>query len=870
MLRPDSLWDQYHAKAASELLRGCGRWPVQPHPVALEPPWDPFSRDSLSVWDCMLHGWEAPYQGSWLWRMLDFSGAVKPRDVPVLLRPLPKEPFSRLVPLTIEQFVTDEATIAKTEQLFLALPPLHRPLSFEIWGVGATPTFHVDQAVACVRAGQPLAQAINGWTDPYTQIVFVADRDDAPALQRILLSHYPHSSIALGSALTLDFDPGMALHNDRGYAATFELSGWYCRSLKTFTRFDPDPLGIALAAMEQLGRNDWAALQILFQPAQWPWPATLRSALENPYRPGTWLSQDVEEKDLRDKFATPLFAVAIRVAAKESDAFRQLIGWAEQFATAPDQGLTPSDAEWSDDGMTDEGRAGLADGLMTRTTRRPGILLSAKELSGLVHLPGPNVVANRLKVLRRRTRPVADVRNEQGSVLLGDNVHQGQRREARISEELRARHCYIAGASGTGKSTLLLNMMVQDLQDGAGVGLLDPHGDLVKAVLARVPAHRVQDVILFDPTDTEHPFALNILEAHDDAERERIASETVMALERYFPSSWGPRLERILQNAVRTVLHALPGANLGDVERILTDDDFRATVVARTTDSRLRTFWETQYPFLGKTAADPVLNKLSVFLMNASVRNVICQRKSAIDFDGLLNGGKILLANLSTGLLTEKVAGMFGSFLVTKIVNAAFRRAAIPEAKRRPWYLYIDEFQAFMNVSVGFDRILTEARKYKLVLAGLANQYVNQLSLQVRQAIFGNVGTFVVFRLGVDDAHLVAKEMGGFTAEEILNLERGEAIARAGGAATAFNVETPPPPPVEAQDPTARIVAQTRQRYTRPRAKVEKELAQQGAPPAPSSKPSHGPAPSNGQARKRPPKSKPPTDPPTDDEDLVQ
>ena len=224
------------------------------------------------------------------------------------------------------------------------------------------------------------------------------------------------------------------------------------------------------------------------------------------------------------------------------------------------------------------------------------------------------------------------------------------------------------------------------------------------------------------------------------------------------------------QWTIRTVLDAIPGATLADVQRMLTDEQYRYAVADRTKDEELQRFWTGEYRWYPKNVADPVLNKLSVFLLNRQVRNIICQRKSRLDFDRVLSDRTILLANLSTGLLTEKVAGMIGSFLVTKIVNAAFRRAKLPEHERRPFFLYVDEFQSFMNLSIGFERILAEARKYKLVLAGLANQYVGQLTPSVRQAVFGNVGSFIVFRLGVDDAYLVAKELGVFTAEDILNL----------------------------------------------------------------------------------------------------
>src|SRR5262249_49915012 len=228
-------------------------------------------------------------------------------------------------------------------------------------------------------------------------------------------------------------------------------------------------------------------------------------------------------------------------------------------------------------------------------------------------------------------------------------------------------------------------------------------------------------------SDIEFPFALNILEAHDETERERIVAEVIMALEKYFPSSWGPRLERTLQYTIRTVLHAIPGATLADVEQLLTDTEFREAILQRTTDPRLLSFWTTQFPFFPKNATDPVLNKLSVFLLDTRVRSIISARRSAVDFDLLLNQGKILLANLATGLLTEKVAGTLSSFLVSKIVHAAFRRAALPPGQRRPWHLFIDEFQGFMDLGVGFERILAEARKQGLTLTA-ANQHLGQLS----------------------------------------------------------------------------------------------------------------------------------------------
>jgi hypothetical protein len=235
-----------------------------------------------------------------------------------------------------------------------------------------------------------------------------------------------------------------------------------------------------------------------------------------------------------------------------------------------------------------------------------------------------------------------------------------------------------------------------------------------------------------------------------------------------------------------------------------------------------------------------VLNKLSVFLLDRHVRNIICQRRAAVDFDQLLNQGKILLANLSTGLLTEKVAGTLGSFLVTKIVNAAFRRAALAPGQRRPWHLYIDEFQNFVNLSLGFERILAEARKQGLTLTA-ANQHVGQLTQAVRQAIFGNVGSLIVFRLGVHDAETLAKELGAFTAQDILNLGVGQAIARVGGSGAAFNLQTYKEPPAPFDNPSRRITALARQRNAKPRVEVERELTQVSKPASPVQRPASVP-----------------------------
>jgi hypothetical protein len=809
---PRSRADQRLARCRGELLRGCGVWPSWGIECALEPPFEPFRWSTITSWDLAIHGYTAPYQGRWIdWVKRGFRRLYAPRTIDSYYRNGERDGSVHLI--AVSHYAEDDITYAKAEQLLLALSPAREPVAFELFGIGQSS--HED-------AGPPRIE-----------VRFAVSEHDVPLVEAHLHSHYPRSAVVSQEQGWMDADiewsdrlRGGKDREDPLFVAPLFLTDLSCVPIRTYRTFETDPLGVAIAVMDELGRDEWALVQILFARASQPWADNLRRACDDPYRPGHPPASDLDLTLLAEKLETPLYAVSIVLAANTPRAFTALSASVHPYERGP-QGLAIRDEttwrkQWLD---VDPPRVSLwREALYFRQALTPGILLSARELAGLVHLPSPDLPAERLLRVRSQTRrPPATVLNAP-LVVIGENVHRGEVRQVAIPPEMRARHCYIAGASGTGKSTLLLNMVLQDIAAGHGVGLLDPHGDLVRAVLRRIPEGRVEDVILFDPGDEEYPFALNIVEA-SEAEQERVVSEMLMALERYFPASWGPRLQHILTFTIHTVLHAVPGATLADVERMLTDPVFRTEVIGRTSNPQYLGFWKSQFSHYPKNAVDPVLNKLSPFLLNRVVRNIVCQRRSAIDFDALLNEGKILLANLSTGRLTEKTAGVLGSFLVTKIVNAAFRRDRLPEGQRRPWFLYIDEFQAFMNLSVGFDRVLAEARKYQLVLAGLANQYVGQLTPQVRQAVFGNVGSFIVFRLGIDDAQVVTKELGVFTTEDILNLELGQAIARVGGSASAFNLRTFPNPPVSQDDPAERIISRARQLYARPRAAVEEELS---------------------------------------------
>jgi hypothetical protein len=811
MRHPRSFSEQRLAHCRGELLRGCGIWPYLGTEHPLEPPFERFIWSGITKWDLQVNGFDAPYQGQFADR---FRRLFTPAPVPS--PELYDTSWTRqgsLQVVLVRHYTEDEVTSAIAEQLLLALGSAKDPIAFEIFGIGKS---------SYPNSGQPRIETR-----------FAVSKVDTPLLEAQLHNLYPRSAVeprTYGfSQAGLEWKArlcGESCQEDLLWIAPLYLAAPYCFAIRNFPKLANDPLSTAVAVMDELRGDEWALIQVLFCRAKHSWAENLRLACEDPYRSQHFLIPDLDQRLFNEKLSAPLYAASIILAANTPRALAGLGSWVHQYQGTHNRLAIRDEAawarQWPDNRFPDLTYWRKAIG--AREPLVPGMIFNASELASIVHLPSPGIPSERLLRVTTQTRQPPKPVLEAPLVVIGQNVHRGQIHQVAIPPEIRARHCYIAGASGTGKSTLLLNLILQDIAAGHGAGLLDPHGDLVKAVLRRIPETRIDDVVLFDAADKEYPFALNILEAHNEEERQRIVAETLMALERYFPASWGPRLEHILRYTLLTVLHAVSGATLADVELMLTDVEYRNAVLEKTTDLDLRRFWTHQFKHYPGNASDPVLNKLSRFLLNHHVRNIVCQRRAAINFDWLLNDGKILLVNLSAGQLTEKVAGVLGSFLVTKIISAAFRRGKLPESERRPWYLFVDEFQNFMDLSIGFEQILAEARKYRLVLAGLANQYVGQLSQGVRQAIFGNVGSFIVFRLGVEDAQAAAKELDVFTATDILNLEVGQAIARVGGSSMSFNLRTFREPPAPTQDPTQSVIALARQRYARPRNEVEAEL----------------------------------------------
>jgi len=413
--------------------------------------------------------------------------------------------------------------------------------------------------------------------------------------------------------------------------------------------------------------------------------------------------------------------------------------------------------------------------------------------------------------------------------LLGKTTFREQLACFGIKPADRRHHVYVIGKTGTGKSTLLKNMVIQDLRYGHGVALIDPHGDLVEDILNFIPKRRTNEVVYFNPADTQNPIGINILEAKGDEEKHLVASSLISVFRHLWKDFWGPRLEHILYNCVLALMDS-PGNTLLGIYRLLIDDKFRKQIVANVKDPVVKMFWTEDYenydPRFRKEIIAPVQNKIGQLLTSAPLRNIVGQTKSSIDFGFIMDQKRILLANLSKGKIGEDKSNLLGSTIVTKMYLAALERQNIPEECRRDFYLYIDEFQNFSTDI--FPSILSEARKYRLNLT-LAHQYLYQLPDAIKHAVFGNIGTLIAFRTGSYDAKELAEEMSPvFTSEDLEHLENHHISLRLlidGKMSRAFSAVALPPLSKDGNEADREIILRvSRERFAAPRDMIEEKI----------------------------------------------
>jgi hypothetical protein len=452
-----------------------------------------------------------------------------------------------------------------------------------------------------------------------------------------------------------------------------------------------------------------------------------------------------------------------------------------------------------------------------RKTRRNGMLLNIAELAALFHIPPAHLRNRKLQVKEKTSKGVVKELQGHGTII-GTNVHHNVSLPVSLSIPQRLQHTHIIGATGAGKSTLILHMMKQDVDNGHGFCLLDPHGDLVDDILSHIPYNRKDDVILLDPSDMDFPLGINVLRADTDAQRIVLSSD-LTGLFRRFATSWGDQMEAILGNAINVFLERKQGGTMLELRRFLTDKGFRKQILEELDDPYLSTFWETEFIQLRKGAVTSITTRLDTFLRPKVIRGMMNQ-KDGIDFRDILNKKKILLVKLSQGLIGSSNAFLLGSLITAKLYQYAQERQRMDKSKRHPFFFYMDEFQNFITPSM--EALLSGARKFGLGLI-LAHQNLEQLKkndAQLTNSLLSNAGVQAIFRLGVADGKKLEQGFADFTNDDFQLLSIGEAIIRVQRSDWNCNIKTTLLPKVANDEMYEYVLNRSRNLYSKPQVEV--------------------------------------------------
>lgn len=643
--------------------------------------------------------------------------------------------------------------------------------------------------------------------------------------------------------------------------------------IKLFSDFEVDPISGITSVMSNLDSSEQLCLQLIARPVGDEWQdkgtalveairsgktgggkglfksfgksfgKVLKMVLMQALRPGEdlpvaetpkqELSSSVEDalKQIEMKILKLGYQTKIRILAVSDDPnsaktrAQNLSAAYKQYNTTNLNGFKPGDLSVDD-------RSSLAE-YFNRSFEDEGNILNIGELASLFHFPHesvstPNIVWSGAKKGEPPANlPLLENTPPEELTIVGETNFRNAYIKFGIKQDDRRRHIYVIGKSGVGKSVYLENMAIDDVWKGKGVIVVDPHGEFAEKILACIPDHRIEDVIVFDPADRGFPVAFNLLENVDDDFKGMVASGFVGIFKKIFGNSWGPRLEHILRNTVLALLD-YPNSTMLDIPKMLTETRFREKVVEYVTDPVIKDFWQlefAQYDSKFRTeAVSPILNKVGQFLATATIRNIVGQPQSTIDIRQIMDQRKIMVVNLSRGKIGEDNSALLGAMMITKIQLAAMSRADVTVDQRPDCHLYVDEFQNFATDS--FAVILSEARKYHLNLT-IANQYIAQLPEEVRDAVFGNAGTLVSFRVGGADADFLVKEYAPvFEENDLVNLDKFNIYIKLlvdGVASPAFSARTLPPVD-RLTGNSEKIIAHSRQKYSNERAAVEQMI----------------------------------------------
>ena len=787
-------------------LRGRG-WRVFDEPVYPEPPFAPFHGHHLTraVDNGLRPGLISSLKG-----LLAKSPPVEweleeePEPSPLIRDPL----------VEFQASLPDKLDISKEafEQFLLNLSLCREPIAFELLG-----------------------------THKKVTAQFAAASDDAPLLRRQLSAYFPEAVFVPQEGVLKQ--AWNSSTGDEVLAVEFGLAHEFMLPLAS-GKIDPF-IGI-IGALAELQPGELGLFQVLWQPLHSLWPENiLRSVTHSDGKPFFVDSPELANA-AENKVAKPLFAAVVRILVRASEIerlvqlLRDLAGSLRVFAHPNGNELIP---------LTNDDYPFVEhiEDILQRQSRRSGMILNSDELIGFVHLPSSAVRSPIFERQSTKTKAAPMIARHGNGLLLGNNDHAGQTLEVRLSPEQRTRHCHLIGASGTGKSTLLFNLISQDIRNGEGVAVLDPHGDLIDRILGIIPDSRIGDVVLVDPSDAEFSVGFNILSAHSDLEKNLLASDLISVFQR-LSTSWGDQMNSVLQNAILAFLESDQRGTIADLRRFLIETPFRNEFLKSVKDSEVVYYWQKSFPHLsGTKSIGSILTRLDTFLAQKPIRHMVSQKENRLDFADIMDSSKIFLAKLSEGLLGRENSHLLVTLLVSKFQQIAMSLQGQQMAARKDFWLYIDEFANFITPSMA--EILKGTRKYRVGLT-LAHHELHQLQRnpEVASAVMSHPYTRIVFRVGDDDSKKLAEGFSYFEAKDLRNLEAGQAVVRVERSDYDFNLNVPLPASLDTNTAAARrqeVITVSRKKYGTARADVEAMLAKSratlGEPPVSSAPPTHKP-----------------------------
>ena len=786
----EQLTEQFHQWER----RGRG-WQVFDEPVSPEPPFRPFEGHYQPPSPVVDDGVRPTFLSS-LVKRASQKLSTEPAVSPVIPEPEEEpEPISLIRDPSIEfqASLPDKLDISKEsfEQFLLNLSLCREPIAFELLGSHR-------------RVTAQFAAAVN----------------DASLLRRQLQAHFPEAVfVPRAGGLEKAWD---ASAGDEVLAVEFGLAHEFMLPLQS-GKLDPF-IGI-VGTLAELQPGELGLFQVLWQPVQNRWAESIVSSVTHADGKPFFVDSPELMDAAAKKIDSPLFAAVVRIMVRAGKFSRviqlaaDLAGSLRVFANPHGNELIPLQNE---DYPFEE----HIEDVLRRQSRRTGMLLNSDELTGFVHLPSSAV---RSPVFERQAikSKAAPAIVRQHGLLLGHNDHAGKTVEVRLSAEQRTRHAHIIGASGTGKSTLLFNLIRQDIENGEGVAVLDPHGDLIDKILGIIPANRIDDVVLVDPSDSEYSIGFNILSAHSELEKTLLSSDLVAVFQR-LSSTWGDQMNSVLQNAILAFLESDRRGTIADLRRFLIEPAFRNEFLKSVKDSEVVYYWQKSFPHLsGNKSIGSILTRLDTFLAQKPIRHMVSQPENRLDFAHIMDTGQIFLAKLPEGLLGRENSYLLGTLMVSKFQQIAMSRQAQQIAARRDYWIYADEFANFITPSMA--EILSGARKYRIGLT-LAHHELHQLqrSPEVASAVMSHPFTRIVFRVGDDDAKKLAEGFSFFEAKDLRNLETGQAVCRVERSDFDFNLSIPLPSEPDQDAAAARrqeVITGSRKKYGTARADVEAMMA---------------------------------------------